>query len=118
MKDNFGYLRTVVTRFDKGSAHAEKPDKSYVKAVVQHQFRPGSAPTLTSFQEYHAGLMRSVQGKLNEDANSVPQLELSSSAWSSENSPIKRMCLKRQDLISISSVLHFYYTILKVQIIA
>ena len=105
MKDNFGYLRTVVTRFDKGSAHAEKPDKSYVKAVVQHQFRPASAPTLTSFQEYHAGLMRSVQGKLNEDANSVPQLELSSSAWSSENSPIKRMCLKRESLFIISSEL-------------
>ena len=105
MKDNFGYLRTVVTRFDKGSAHAEKTDKSYVKAVVQHQFRPASAPTLTSFQEYHAGLMRSVQGKLNEDANSVPQLELSSSAWSSENSPIKRMCLKRESLFIISSEL-------------
>ena len=115
MKDNFGYLRTVVTRFDKGSAHAEKPDKSYVKAVVQHQFRPASAPTLTSFQEYHAGLMRSVQGKLNEDANSVPQLELSSSAWSSENSPIKRMCLKRESLFIISS--ESYYTSLKMQLI-
>ena len=102
LKDNYGYIRTVVTRFEKGSTPDTPPptsecpellcppDMSYVKAIVQHQFRPDSSPTLASFQEYHKGLMQNAQGKLNY-VNDVPQLEVSSTAWGPlENSLIKR----------------------------
>ena len=102
LKDTFGYMRTIVARFEKGSAHQDPAHdgKSYVKALVQYQFRPGAprdpsnldcaADSTGCFQVYHKGLMEGVQGKLNPDSGGVAQLELSSNAWAApEQSKIK-----------------------------
>ena len=83
LKEAFGYLRTVVVLFEKGSAITGNPaitDGSYVKAIVQHQFKPAFAPTLERFRAEHEALLTSKQGKLNEDTNGDPQLEVTPSS--------------------------------------
>ena len=101
----YGYMRTVVTRFRKGSAHADDPDKSYVKAVVQHQFRSDcdscldlnfdcSDETNKCIQKVLKEMMEDAGGKLDHVTDTLT-LELSNSAWNMENamSVIKRMLI-------------------------
>ena len=125
IKENYGYMRTVVTRFRKGSSHADDPEKSYVKAVVQHQFRSDCGTCLPlsfdcsvsnpqCFQAFHKDMMSAVQGKL-KDINDQLTMELSSSAWGPvDTSPIKRklfghfVCRCR-----IKLVLRFHYKVCK-----
>ena len=98
-------MRTVVTRFRKGSAHADDPDKSYVKAVVQHQFRSDcdsclalnfdcSDETNKCIQKVLKEMMEDAGGKLDHVTDTLT-LELSNSAWNMENamSVIKRMLI-------------------------
>lgn len=92
-------MRTVVTRFRKGSSHDDDPDKSYVIAVVQHQFRDDSRFEEKSFdcsvdkpkcfQKVHIEIMSAVQGKL-KDINDQLTLEISMANNQIDTSPIKR----------------------------
>ena len=96
----YGYLRTVVVRFEKGNAkESPNEDKSNVIAVVQHQFKAASALSLEKLQEKHKELMESVSGKINKDVNGDPLLELEDSAWAAKDSLIKRKLKKKKQLM-------------------
>ena len=92
-------MRTVVTRFKKGSSHDDDPDKSYVIAVVQHQFRDDSrfedksfdcsVDNPKCFQKVHIEMMSAVQGKL-KDINDQLTIEISMANNQIDTSPIKR----------------------------
>ena len=69
--------------FEKGSAITNNPaitDGSYVKAIVQHQFKPASAPSLERFRTEHQAFLTNTQGQLNKDTNGVPQLAVTPSS--------------------------------------
>ena len=87
-------MRSVVTRFEQGSSRTDDTSKSYVKVIVQYQFRAGAGDTTmtldcvqnpaTCFQAYHATLIGDEAGKLNKAAGSeIPGLELQNTAWGS-----------------------------------
>ena len=65
LRADFGYIRSVLVRLEKGSKQASS-DKSYVKAVVQHQFRTNSGLPLKDFPAKHVVLLTNSQGKFNQ----------------------------------------------------
>ena len=104
-----GYMRTVVTRFEKGGTDTVNNEEvTYVKVVVQYQFRAGggalginldcSQDPEGCFQERHKTMMSNVLGKLNVESQGVPAvdvagLEVQNTAWGG-SSQIKRKFTK------------------------
>ena len=93
-------MRSIVTRFEQGGAHddEEHDGKSYVKVIVQYQFRTGAGsqtvhldcsqpPNNLCFQQYHVDLIKLLDesGRLNVE-NGVAGLEVHNTAYSNLDS--------------------------------